>query len=163
MAIYKGYEPTYQMRTHIAAVVKDTEKVAEKWAIALRHLGIGTWRIFPSQKGGPDHAGRPCRMNIGDTTLINVGMAEIDALNGLQIELIEPLEGESIWSRDWEKRGAAWQHLEIAVHKNDLQTMYEAMKESGARETFDLEFSDGRHAWYFEFCDGISICIAPPH
>lgn len=163
MAIYHAFEPTYQMNTHIAAVVKDIEKSCNKWSTALKHLGIHTWRVFPSQKGGPDHAGRPCKMNIGDPTLINVGITEIEALNGLQIELIEPLEGESVWSRDYDKRGGSWQHLEIAAAPEDLQTLYDSFIAAGGVNTFDLEFADGRHAWYFEFDGGISFCIAPPH
>ena len=162
MAI-RGYDPSYQMHTHIAAVIKDVNKTAEKWSAALKNLGIKPWRIFPSQKGGPDHAGRPCKMNVGEPTLINVALTEIDALNGLQIELIEPLEGESIWSRDHDKRGASWQHLEIAVAPEDLQTMFDSMEEAGGKLTFDLEFSDGRRAFYFEFAGGISFCVAPPH
>lgn len=162
MAIHE-YDPSYQMHTHIAAVVKDIKKTAEKWSVALANLGLHPWRIFPSQKGGPDHAGRPCKMNVGNPTLINVGLTEIDALNGLQIELIEPVEGESVWSKDYDKRGPSWQHLEIAAEPEDLQTLFETFEKAGGKLTFDLEFSDGRHAFYFEFAGGISFCVAPPH
>lgn len=159
----KKVNPNPRLLTHFAAVVENLEETAELWTKALEPLGIHPWRIFDSRKGGEDHAGNLCKMHIGETTLIKVGITELDALNGLSIELIEPLEGDSIWSRFLEEHGNCWQHVEFVQPWEECKVIIDSFEKAGAKKTFDLEFPDGRHAVYFELPGGIPFCIAPPH
>jgi 4-hydroxyphenylpyruvate dioxygenase-like putative hemolysin len=104
----------------IGTVVRDLQKAVDNyWAT----LGIGPWQIIRMEP--------PI---LRDVTLrgksVEVSMLAAIAQKGsIQLELIQPLEGPSIWKEFLEKRGEGLHHVQSLVE--DSKVVLAAFKEMG--------------------------------
>jgi methylmalonyl-CoA/ethylmalonyl-CoA epimerase len=97
---------TFRKILQVGIVVKDSEATARRY---WEEFGIGPWRFYtldPSNtpgmtfRGKPvEHAFRAALAEIGDVTL----------------ELIEPIEGPSVYTEHLEQHGEGLHHLAFAV------------------------------------------------
>lgn len=90
-------EPAFSEIGQIGVVVRDFERAAK----ALEHLGIGPFSSIEIPHGS-------ARLKIG---LVNLG--------GVQLELIQVVEGESIHSRFIKERGEGLHHIGFFVKEID--------------------------------------------
>lgn len=141
----------------VALVVPDVEaSVRAYWDL----LGIGPWRIY--RVSGPPVTGVTYRGAPG-VFAIRYALADV---GGVTLEVIQPLEGPSIWHELLEARGACLHH--IAFYVEDFEQATHLMRQAGwaAVQTGDGfgRTRDGRFA-YFEHGDDIGglveIVVAP--
>lgn len=92
---------------HIAIVVHDARKVARAWEAT---LGIGPW-VF-QERGGTSPSGQKIRV------LIAYAYTE----NGVEFELIEPVEGKIFHSEYLDNVGEGLHHIAYAVDDVDGDT-----------------------------------------
>jgi hypothetical protein len=90
----------------IMVVVKDVEEFAA-WATAM--WGAGSWEIFEYSPNVED-------MTIGEPFRVKIGMVK---LNGITLELIEPMAGDTIWSKFLEEKGSGIINLTFNVSNWD--------------------------------------------
>jgi methylmalonyl-CoA/ethylmalonyl-CoA epimerase len=106
--------------SQIGIVVKDLQKVVDNYSTI---LGIGPWSIVkmePPILTEVTLRGKP----------VNASMLAAIAQSGsIQLELIQPLEGPSIWKEFLEKRGGGLHHVQSAVQ--DPLLVIAAFKEMG--------------------------------
>jgi len=101
-------EPKFPLRAidQVCVVVDDLEKtVARYWSV----FGIGPWRIWsygPGMMKERTYRGRPGNFRM------KVALASVGSLI---YEVIEPLEGESIYTEFLARHGAGMQHLGVFV------------------------------------------------
>ncbi|MDA4137149.1 MAG: VOC family protein [Thaumarchaeota archaeon] len=104
----------------IGIVVRDLQKATDNyWAT----LGIGPWmtlRIEPPLLRDLTLRGKPVEASM---------LAAIAQSGSIQLELIEPLEGPSIWKEFLDERGEALHHVQSLVQDPDAALA--AFKESG--------------------------------
>ena len=135
----------------LALVVPDVDaSVRSYWAL----LGIGPWSVYTV--GGPHlrgvtYRGRPSRFKI------RYGLAMSGSLT---MEIIQPLEGPSIWHEYLDHRGAALHHFNFYVP--DFDEAASGMAEEGwvAVQTGDGfgRSRDGKFA-YYEHGDDIGCLV----
>jgi methylmalonyl-CoA/ethylmalonyl-CoA epimerase len=96
--------------SQIGIVVKDVQKATDNyWAT----LGIGPWmtlRIEPPLLRDVTLRGKPVEASM---------LAAIAQSGSIQLELIEPLEGPSIWKEFLEERGEGIHHVQSLVPDPD--------------------------------------------
>jgi len=125
----------------IALVVPDVEAAIRAW---WDHLGIGPWNVFTI--GAPDLTGMTYRGQPADFRIRHAL-----AFSGeVMLELVQPLQGPSIWQEYLEARGATLQH--IAFYSHDFPVSAALMRDHGwlAVQT-GAGFGrsrDGRFAYY---------------
>ena len=98
-----------KMRTvdHIGIVVKNARDVAKAWESM---LGIGPWNFI--ETGGKDADGNQVRV------LLGFAYSE----NGVELELVEPVEGRILHSGFLDNTGGGLHHLAYAVDDVDGET-----------------------------------------
>ena len=89
----------------IGIVVQDSEKVMESWTSL---FGIGPWRTLSWDITGLD--GRPAKVKLCFADL-----------GGVQLELIEPVEGRIFHSQHLEEHGEGLHHLGFYVDDVDAE------------------------------------------
>lgn len=125
----------------VALVVPDAVSAAQAW---WQHLGIGPWNIYTI--GAPDltgmtYRGRPAEFRIRHAL----------AFSGeVMVELVEPLQGPSIWQEYLERQGPSLQH--IAIYSSDFDADAATMEAEGwtvvqSGDGFGRS-RDGRFAYY---------------
>jgi methylmalonyl-CoA/ethylmalonyl-CoA epimerase len=111
--------------SQIGLIVKDVAKTASHYEAT---FGIGPFSIVDNVRlDGVILRGRPV------PTTIKVAFAQFGPL---QIELIQPLEGENIYTEFLASRGEGLHHLGFEV--DDLEGMLAAFKEKGIEPVFWL-------------------------
>ncbi len=135
----------------LALVVPDVDgSIRAYWSL----LGIGPWKVYTV--GGPSLTGVTYRGEPGRFK-IRYGLA---TSGGLTMELIQPLEGPSIWHEFLEGRGASLHHL--AFYVADFEEAAKRMSGNGwvAVQTGDGfgRTRDGRFA-YYEHGDDIGSLV----
>ncbi len=125
----------------VALVVPDVEaSIGAYWSL----LGIGPWRIYTV--GGPHLTGVTYR-GAPASFRIRYGLATSGPVT---MELIQPLEGPSIWHEFLDGRGASLHH--IAFYVPDFEQAVSRMRGNGwdAVQTGDGfgKTRDGRFAYY---------------
>jgi methylmalonyl-CoA/ethylmalonyl-CoA epimerase len=96
---------TLGLPDHIGVVVKDVEKTAEFLSST---LGIGPWRISRNLSFKKMFVGQPYSLH---TAHANLGSVEL--------ELLQPLEEESLWGQFLKTRGEGLQHIAFKVSNWD--------------------------------------------
>lgn len=122
--------------TQIGIVVKNLQKAMENY---WKTLGIGPWRIFTFQPPAfeePMIRGKPMNYSM------KIALAQIGSL---QIELIEPLEGSSIYKEFLRQRGEGLHHMQS--RPKDLNETLESFKKSGVNVLMSGKFGEG--AFYY--------------
>jgi hypothetical protein len=105
----------------VGMVVPDAVSAAEKLD---RILGIGPFRVVEWPVEGVDseatYRGQPGRFRI------RVAFAQVGPM---QLELVEPLEGDSIWSEFLQQRGPGLHHVRLSVH--DFESVVAGLEAAG--------------------------------
>jgi methylmalonyl-CoA/ethylmalonyl-CoA epimerase len=106
----------------IGIVVRDIQKVADNYRTI---FGIGPWQIVrmePPILTEVTLRGKPVEASM---------MAAIAQSGNLQLELIQPLEGPSIWKEFLETKGEGLHHVQ--AHVQDPKTVLTLLKEMGVK------------------------------
>ncbi|MCK4791297.1 MAG: VOC family protein [Desulfobacteraceae bacterium] len=91
---------------HIGVVVKDIDKTVEFLSST---WGLGPWEIL-------EYAPSDDELEIGEPYRIKLAFA---SLGSARLELIQPLDGKSLWSEFLENKGEGIQHIAFMVSKWD--------------------------------------------
>jgi hypothetical protein len=92
--------------SQIGMVVRDLQLEVDNWTM----LGIGPW--YAVKREPPILTGVTLRGKPVDATM----MAAVAQNGSIQLELIQPLEGPSIWKEFLEERGGGLHHVQSIVH-----------------------------------------------
>ena len=131
----------------IAIVVRDIEVSARRWA---RLLGLPQPQVIITQPGDDvrmTYRGRP------STAQTKLAFLECD---NLQIELVEPMGGDSVWQSSLDDRGEHVQH--IAFWVEDYGQATAALAEAGAPEVQRGDMGEGQYG-YFDGSDTLGLTI----
>jgi len=104
--------------SHIGFVAKDADKTAE----FLSSFGIGPWQSFEFAPPGETLTMAECKP-------FHVHIQWTRFSGDLVLEVIEPVEGESLWSRFLEAKGEGLQH--IAFRVSNFGEIVSKLKEQG--------------------------------
>ena len=105
-------EPIFRLKeiNQVCVVVKDLQKAVERyWTL----LGIGPWKIYtyaPPMIKDTTYMGKPAYYSM------KIGLAQVGSL---VFELIQPLEGDSIYKDFIERHGEGIHHFGFFVPKLD--------------------------------------------
>jgi len=127
---------------HIGAVVKDVEKTSK---FLSEILGIGFWDI---------HVYSPSKseMLIGEPFSLKTAHGKFGSV---EIELLQPLKGDSIWGQFLETKGEGLHH--IAFHNlSNWEEMVAKLQEQGSRMIIGAS-SRGTRWTYFDTPGGIIV------
>jgi methylmalonyl-CoA epimerase len=94
----------------VALVVKDINKASKSWAEA---LGVDV----PEVSVAESHPSRPTRYH-GQPTDAKAKLAFLD-MGNIQIEIIQPLGGNSTWQEFLDKKGEGIHHIAFSVRNID--------------------------------------------
>lgn len=122
--------------TQIGIVVKNLQKAMENY---WKTLGIGPWKIFTFKP--PAFKEPMIRGEKVDYTM-KIAVSQIGAM---QIELIEPLEGPSIYKEFISQRGEGLHHIQS--RPRDLNETLESFKELGIEILMSGKYGEG--AFYY--------------
>ena len=119
---------------HLGVVVEDIDKTTE---FLSRVLGLGPWQVI-------DYAPTKDELTIGEPFRLRLAVAEMAPL---VLELIQPLEGKSIWSEFLKSKGEGLHHIAFTVP--NWGEMVQKMEEAGSRVAAGGS-SNGKRWCYFE-------------
>src|SRR5262249_12111756 len=94
--------PLFKKLTQVAMVVKDCEATAKRY---WEDLGIGPWKFYtldPSNTPGMTLRGRPVK---------HAFRAALAQIGDVALELIEPLEGDSLYTEHLAAHGEGLHHV----------------------------------------------------
>lgn len=130
--------------SHIGVVVRDADKTAE----FLTSLGLGPWQTFDySQSKEQVITGAPFHLRIIWARLWRQAV----------LELIQPLDNESLWAKFLETKGEGVHHIAFSVSNWD--EMVSKLKKQGNKMIVGGT-NDGKRWCYFETKPG-GIIIEP--
>ena len=135
---------TSALPNHICIVVKDIEKTTEFLSSI---LGCGPWEIIESTQGKDV-------VTIGEPFTIKLAVANWKALGPVILELIQPVEGRSIWAQFIETKGEGLHH--IAYGASNFDEEVSKLKEKGGRMIAGGVF-EGKRWCYFDTEPGGTI------
>lgn len=131
----------------IAIVVRDIEASGRRWAAL---LGLPEPSVIITQPGDEvrmTYRGRPSHAQT------KLAFLECD---NLQIELVEPMGGDSVWQSALDERGEHVQH--IAFWVEDYAAATDALAEAGAPEVQRGDMGDGQYG-YFDGSESLGLTI----
>ena len=135
MAQAKSSSPVRQV-LQVCTVVRDLQKGMEYyWSV----LGMGPWHVYTFQPPGLSNTtlrGKPQAYTM-KLALVQVGE--------VQYELIEPLEGPSIYKEFLEEKGEGLHHVQYAV--DDYDQAIAAFREQGIGILMSGTFKGGTYAY----------------
>jgi len=123
---------------HLGVVVEDLDKAKE---FLSRVLGLGPWQVI-------DFAPTKDELFIGEPFRLRIAVAE---LAPLALELVQPLEGKSIWSEFLKSKGEGLHHIAFTVPNWD--EMVQIMEQAGIRMAAGGTIN-GKRWCYFETSPG---------
>jgi len=143
--------------SHVALVVKDMDKVIKYFET----LDVGP---FPPFLGGPGmtFSGKTVRGEESDYDM-DLRLARED-LGGLKVELIQPLEGESIYDEFVKEKGEGIHHIAFMVE--DVDTEIADLEKSGFKVVQTGAMPNTKWAYLDNDDSGgmlIELCQAPKH
>jgi|HubBroStandDraft_1064217.scaffolds.fasta_scaffold188335_2 methylmalonyl-CoA/ethylmalonyl-CoA epimerase len=116
-------KPLFRKVLQVGLVVRDSEATARRY---WEDFGIGPWRFYtldPANTPNMRFRGRPVKHSF---------RAALASIGGLTLELIEPLDGASVYSEHLQAHGEGLHHLALAV--DDYESARSRLKESGFGE-----------------------------
>ena len=123
----------------IGVIVRDMDKAIEYY----QSLGIGPFELFKSRVYIERKVlGKP--INVDDIKF-KVKKAR---MGPVELELIEPGEGESLWREFLETRGEGINHLGFLVE--DIDKEMAKLEEKGVKVLYSSKFQNGGGAAYFD-------------
>ncbi len=119
----------------IGIITKDVEETAKKLE---EFFGIGPFRIIEPKYENKMYRGKP------EDFKLKIGLAEIGPI---QIELMQPLGGKSIYQEFIEKRGYGLHHIALEVDDmkekvEEFEKMGLSVIQSGEREVVSFAYLD---------------------
>jgi methylmalonyl-CoA/ethylmalonyl-CoA epimerase len=144
-------EPILKLHSinQIGMVVRDLDKSMEAY---WRVFGVGPWRVYtfgPQTADKMTYRGKPANYHI------RIGQASI---GGISLELIQPLDGDTVHKDFLDEHGEGVQHLNFR-----LQGLDEAMEKMSSAGFELIQYSngtgaslDGAHA-YFDTAQELGI------
>ena len=94
--------------SHVGFVTKDADKTAESLSL----LGIGPWKSF-------EFAPTEETLTMGECKPFHLHIQWARLSGGLVLEVIEPVDGESLWAKFLEEHGEGLQHMAFIVSNFD--------------------------------------------
>lgn len=126
----------------IGLVVRNLEETMEQYT---KLLGWGPWKVYTHEK--PRHHSTRLR---GENVEYTMRHAETE-VNGIGFELIEPLEGPSIYKEWLEEHGEGIQHIAVAVHDPEESERFKAgLAEHGATSMMDGRIDESIEYYYID-------------
>ena len=119
---------------HIGIVVRDIDKTIEFLSSA---WGIGPWQFAEYAPSGDE-------LKMDEPFSIKLAFAN---LGSIRVELIQPLEGRSLWSEFLEKKGEGVQH--IAFYVSNWDEMMSKLQEQ-ERSVVGGGLIGGKHWHYYQ-------------
>jgi methylmalonyl-CoA/ethylmalonyl-CoA epimerase len=116
-------KPLFRKITQIGIVVRDSEVTARHY---WDDFGIGPWRFYtldPTNTPNMRFRGRPVQHSF---------RAALATVGEVTLELIEPLDGASVYSEHLQRHGEGLHHLAFAV--DDYESARKRLNESGFGE-----------------------------
>jgi methylmalonyl-CoA/ethylmalonyl-CoA epimerase len=99
-------EPAFKRISQVGMVVRDCEATAKRY---WNDFGIGPWRFYtvtPSNTPGMTLRGKPVEHSF---------RAALTTIGGVELELIEPLDGESVYAEHLAGHGEGLHHVAVEV------------------------------------------------
>jgi hypothetical protein len=153
--------PNLMQATNYAAVVEDVDTVSKTLSIALEPLGIRPWRIYDKVQYGKGRG--PKVIGGGGASVVKFATTKLVSQPGeIQLTLIQPLEGDSIWGRYLKEYGNSWHHIEFIESVEKVEQIAKDFEKAGAKKVFEFEFADGRRGYYFDL-DGVVFAVSPTY
>jgi len=129
----------------VSIVVEDMDRAIEYYSSI---FGIGPFRVMEIDMEGAVLRGKPI------STKIRAAFAKSGAL---QVELIQPVEGENIYTEFLESKGEGLHHLGFQV--DDLDTMLAELAKVGIRPVFHKSYPYANTAFAYLNTDKIGGVI----
>jgi len=123
---------------HLGVVVEDLDKTKE---FLSRVLGLGPWQVI-------DYAPTKDELFVGEPFRLRIAVAEQVPL---VLELVQPLEGNSIWSEFLKNRGEGLHHIAFTIPNWD--EVVQIMEQTGIRMAAGGTIN-GKRWCYFETSPG---------
>jgi catechol 2,3-dioxygenase-like lactoylglutathione lyase family enzyme len=123
-------DPVFTETLQVALVVRDLDQAMRTY---VHDYGIGPWEIYdfnPDTVEGMSENGRPVR-RAWRLALARVG--------GVQWELIEPLDDESIYAQFLASKGGGVHHIGVGV--SDFQDTIAGLREAGRNVVFGGKYN----------------------
>ena len=121
----------------VAIVVRDIEAAKKRWAAVLQSDLPNTIVTQPGDQVRMSFGGNPsnaqCKLAFFD-------------LGGVQLELIEPMGGDSTWQEVLDRKGEGMHH--IAFWTEDMADSVAGLKESGVNLVQRGDMGDGQYAYF---------------
>jgi methylmalonyl-CoA/ethylmalonyl-CoA epimerase len=139
-------QPLFRKVLQVGLVVRDSEATARRY---WDDFGIGPWRFYtidPSNTTGMRLRGRPVRHSF---------RAALATFGDLTLELIEPLDGESVYSEHLKEHGEGLHHLAFAV--DDYDSARERLEKSGFAEVQAGRPHDVNDYAYFDTVEALGF------
>ncbi len=123
--------------TQIGIVVKDINRAVQLY----ESMGFGPFHELPRTIKVTERFlhGKPTQLKVE----IRIAQA-----GPMEIELIQPVEGNSIWQEFLDSKGEGFNHMRCMV--DDLDTEAARMEEQGFPMVYRSKFASGGGAAYFE-------------
>ena len=133
--------------SQVAIVVRDLQKTMEHY---WNTLGIGPWQIYtvePPFLHDTKYRGKPGQFRM------KIALAMVGSLN---VELIQPLEGENIYSDFLREHGEGLHHLGLFM--DSIDEMVKTMEEAGF-PCIASGYTDGNAFGYFDAVKTLGIIL----
>lgn len=151
MQSYSGTIAAFSL-DHIGVVVKDIDKTIEFLSSL---LGLGPWRIFEDVEYHKDEMKRD-ELGVGGGEPFRLKMA-VAKLGTIVVELLQPLDGRSVYSQFLENKGEGLHH--VCFNTSNWDDMVSRLEECGGR-IIAGGFAEGRRWAFYETKPG-GIIIEP--
>lgn len=135
---------------HIGVVVKDIDKTVEFLSSI---LGLGPWKIFEGIEYYKDEM-RVDELGVGEPFRLKLAFAK---LGTTVVELLQPLDGRSVYSQFLQTKGEGLHHIAFSVSNWDDAAS--KLEERGARIVAG-GFAEGKRWAFFETKPG-GIIVEP--
>lgn len=130
-------DQSFKTFSQMGIVVKDINQAVKNYEA----LGFGPFNPLPPEIKVVE------RFLHGEPTELKVEI-RIAYVGPLEIELIQPVSGKSIWQEFLDSRGEGFNHLRILV--DDLEAEAAKLEKQGFEMVYNSKFASGGGAAYFE-------------
>jgi methylmalonyl-CoA/ethylmalonyl-CoA epimerase len=126
----------------IGLVVRNLEETMEQYT---KLMGWGPWKVYTHES--PRHHSTRLR---GEEVVYTMRHAECD-VNGIGFELIEPLEGPSIYKEWLDEHGEGIQHIAVGVHDpEESQRFKDGFAKHGVTSMMDGRIDESIEYYYLD-------------
>jgi len=127
---------------HIGVVVKDVDETT-KFLSSVG--GLGPWQTF-------EYSPHKDNMIVGEPFTLKMAITK---LGSTVLELLQPVEGNSIWAQALETKGEGIHHIAFSV--SNWEEMVSKLQEQGSRMVAGSVFGDNRWCYFDTKPGGIIV------